>query len=192
MDETEEAPSFETTDTEMRQLLGLFDVPAFARRGQDLEYGLSRLNARCARERAGMLEMVHLRLRQWSSTVTGPGDWSSAFAAPIDALWTLTGADPPAWSLRAAPLRHQRAAAHRLVASLNRFNRRWLKFISGLDLQVINHSIDQYNHYYLLEKECYLGSARLAARHFEPRTRVSPEGLLAAFPLLPVSDLMVI
>jgi hypothetical protein len=190
MDEAEEesweVPSLEVTDPELRQLLGLFDVPAFARRGQDVEYSLSLLSARCERERASMLGMVHLRLRQWASAVAGPGEWTSAFAEPIDALWTLTGADPPTWSHQAAPRRNQRETARNLVASLTRFNRRWFEFMTHLDLDFVNKSIDQYNTYYLLEKECYLGSARLAARHYEPRPRVSREILLSRHPLLPV------
>jgi hypothetical protein len=192
MDEAEEAPSVEITDPEMRQMLGMFDVPAFARRGQDLEYALRRLGDRCERERESMLEMVRLRLRQWSRVVTGPDDWRAAFSAPIDALWLLTGTDPPAWSDQEAPPRRQVAVARNLVASVNRFNRRWDKFITEINLDFINRSIDQYNHYYVLEKECCLGSARLAARHFVPRPLVSPENLLADYPLLPVPKVNVI
>jgi hypothetical protein len=191
MDEAEEGPSFEVTDPEMRQLLGLFDVPAFARRGQDLEYSLKRLSARCERERESMLEMVYLRLRQWAGAVTGPSDWRAAFEAPIDALWALTDAEPPAWSEQPAPLRRQHAIARNLVSSLARFNRRWLKFITEIDLTFINNAIHQYNHYYLLEKECYLGSARLAARHFEPRMRLTRESLLNDYPVLPIPALRI-
>ncbi len=38
--------------------------------------------------------------------------------------------------------------------------------------------IDQYNRYYVLEKECSLGSARLAARHFTPKPPLTREALL--------------
>ena len=48
--------------------------------------------------------------------------------------------------------------------------------------------VDRYNHYYLLEKECVMGSARLAARHFVPRERVSLDGLLARYPALPAPE----
>jgi hypothetical protein len=189
MDEADDTPSFETTDPELRQLLGLFDVPAFARRGLDVEYSLSRLHARCERERDSMLEMVRLRLRQWASAVTGPGDWTSIFAEPIDALWSLTGTENPIWSNQAAPLRRQQVIARNLIASLSRFNYRWLKFITEIDLTFVNQLVDDYNHYYLLEKECFLGSTRLAARHFVPRKRASRESLLADHPLLPVPGL---
>ncbi|MBV8607897.1 MAG: hypothetical protein JO034_10615, partial [Singulisphaera sp.] len=52
-----------------------------------------------------------------------------------------------------------------------------------------NRRIDQYNRYYMLEKECCLGSARLAARHFVAREQLTHEGLLDQYPTLPVPDL---
>ena len=65
---------------ELRRMLGLFDVPAFARRGQDLEFHLGRLRDRCRHARDESLAMVRLRLRQWASACAGPGDW----AGPAD------------------------------------------------------------------------------------------------------------
>src|SRR5947209_18010438 len=99
MDDAAEIPPIEmTTDTEVRELLGLFDAPAFVRRGQDLEYGLSRLHAYCRRRREAMLDMVRIRLRQWAAAITGPHAWVGVFTAPIEPLWDLAGAEPPAWS----------------------------------------------------------------------------------------------
>lgn len=189
MDDAEAAAPMEVTDSETRQLLGLFDVPAFARRGQDLEYTLARLHARCARERAAMLEMVRTRLRQWAAVATGPDDWAVAFTAPIVPLWEAAGAEPPAWAARPAPARRRRAVARDLAASVDRFNRRWPKFLDGLDLDAINATIDRYNRNYLLEKECALKSARLAARHFTPRPRLTREGLLDQYPTLTAPEL---
>lgn len=191
MDEPDELNTpMEVTDPELRHLLGMFDAPAFVRRGQALEYSLGRLRDRCARERDAMLDMVRVRLRQWAGSVTGPDAWPAAFAAPIEAFWPLAGAEPPTWSGQAAPPRRLRAIARDLVASVERFNRRWGRFVGQLDLEHVNRLIDQYNRYYLLEKECSLGSARLAARHFVPRTRLSREGLLADYPTLPIPELI--
>ena len=39
-DGREEALTLSTSDAEMNELLGMFDLPAFVRRGQDLEYTL--------------------------------------------------------------------------------------------------------------------------------------------------------
>ncbi len=192
MEETEDSisPAL-NVETEIKELLGLFDAPAFARRGQDLEYALARLHERCARHRDAMLDMVRVRLRQWSAAVTGHDGWGSSFDAPIEPLWDLAGAEPPAWAERPAPIRRRRTIARDLVASLNRFNRRWTGYLDGLDLEAMNRTIDLYNRYYLLEKECSLGSARLAARHFVPQARVTRESLIDAHPTLPVPGLVV-
>jgi len=191
MEETEDSisPSL-NVEAEIKELLGLFDAPAFARRGQELEYALARLHDRCALQRDAMLDMVRLRLRQWSSAVTGHDSWSSSFDAPIEPLWGLAGAEAPAWADRPAPIRRQRTIARDLVASLNRFNRRWTEFLDRLDLEPLNRTVDQYNRYYLLEKECILGSARLALRHFTPQARLTRAALDDQYPALPVPELL--
>ena len=175
-------------DSEIKEMLGLFDVPSFARRGQDVEYNLARLRARCGRERAAMLDMVRLRLRQWAGLATGPGIASDYFAGPIDDLWPLAGAEPPVWARASisGARRKLRTVARDLVASVERFNRRWGDVLGQIDLKPLNQRIDGYNRFYLLEKECSLGSARLAARHFEPKAPIDPDQLRAEFPLLPV------
>ena len=123
MDEADDATPFVSqVEVEINEILGLFDVPAFARRGQELEYALSRLHERVAREREVMLEMLRLRFRQWGSVATGPDDWSDTFSEPIAGLWVLAGADSPTWSKAAAPLKRRRAVARDLVASVERFN----------------------------------------------------------------------
>ena len=174
----------EVTDPETRQLLGLFDTPAFVRRGQDLDYALARLRDRCRRERADRLEMVRTRLRQWASVAVGPRDLPP-FARPIDALWPLSDAGAPNWADRPAPARRRAVIARDLIASVERFNRRWPRFLDELDLRPVNLLIEQFNRYYLLEKECSLGSPRLAARFFEPRPPLTTDALRAEFPTLP-------
>lgn len=176
-------------DAEIKELLGLFDVPAFARRGQELEYSLARLRLRSRKLRAGMLDMVRLRLRQWASAADGPGAESLVFASSIADLWTLAEADPPKWAARRATRWRLRAIARDLVASVERFNRRWLEHLDGINLDPINRQVDDYNKYYLLEKECSLGSARLAARHFVPKARVGLDELRRELPPLPVPTL---
>jgi hypothetical protein len=191
MDEhADEQTTVTNTEAEIKELLGLFDVPAFARRGQDLEYALDRLDARCLHERSARLDMVRLRLRQWSAAVTGPAGWRGTFTAPIDELWPLAGAEPPVWAESPAPPRRRLAIARDLVASLDRFNRRWTRFLDELNFESVNRQIDQYNRYYLLEKECSLGSARLAARHFRPQARLTREDLRERFPQLPVPQVV--
>src|SRR3954447_2681888 len=128
MDESDESHSLMSTEGEIKELLGLFDAPAFVRRGQDLEYALKRLDERCRRGRNAMLDMVRLRLRQWASVATSPDDHAGAFVAPIAALWPLCALEPPAWAALPPPPRRRRAVARDLVASVARFNHRWAGF----------------------------------------------------------------
>lgn len=185
MDNADEGPPIEMVDPELRELFGMFDVPAFARRGQDLEYARKRLDARLDRQRDEMLEMVRLRLRQWAAGVEGPDAWRGTFAGPLDALWAAAGAPSPRWGGGLAP-RRRRSLAHDLIGSVERFNRRWTALLEGLPLDPLNTMIEQYNRYYLLEKECVLRSSRLAARHFRPYARVTAQELAYQYPSLPM------
>jgi hypothetical protein len=188
MDETEDATPLGDAETELKELLGLFDAPAFARRGLDLEHALARLDARCRREREAMLAMVRLRLKQWAAVASGPESADEVFARRIDGLWSLADAEAPAWADRPAPARKLRSVARELVASVERFNRRWERFLDGLNYEPVNGLIERYNRYYLLEKECTLRSARLAAQHFEPRPPVSSQSMGERHPMLPVPE----
>ena len=80
--------------------------------------------------------------------------------------------------------------ARDLVASVQRFNVRWRQFLGSLNLGPANEVINQYNKYYVFEKECVMGSARLASRHFTPVPPLSLEVLLRDYPLLPVPELL--
>jgi hypothetical protein len=189
VDDAEDSAPMMSVDVEIRELIGLFDLPAFARRGQDVEFAVGRIHARCREHREELFEMVRLRLRQWARVACGPGDWKAAFSGPVGALWELAGAGEPSWGAAHPRPREQRTVARDLVASLGRFNRRWLQFLDSLNLDPANRIIDQYNKYYVLEKECVMGSARLAARHFNPLPLFSRESLLREYPLLPVPEL---
>jgi hypothetical protein len=186
MEESDEETSLSGTDAEFRQLLGLYDIPAFARRGADVEYTLASLDSRCRRERLAMLEMVHLRLRQWAAAASGPEAALEVFAEPLDALWQSANAPSPSWAEETASRRRLRTIAADLIASIERFNRRWDQFLDAVNFAHINRLIDNYNRFYILEKECSLGSPRLAAQHFVPKQRVDRSDLLNRFPILPV------
>jgi hypothetical protein len=187
MDESnDEGSPLGNVEAEIKELLGLFDVPAFARRGQDVEYALAHIRTRSRRQRAAMLDMVRLRLRQWAAAAPGPEADSRFFESSITPLWPLTDAEAPRWATRPASPWRLKAIARDLIASVERFNRRWLEHLDGLDLAPINRQVDDYNRYYLLEKECSLGSARLAARNFVPKARVALDDLRGELPLLPV------
>ena len=177
-------------EAEIKEMMGLFDAPAFARRGQELEEMLKRLDQRCERARADRLDMVRVRLRQWTRVVTGPDGWTVLFATPIEPLWPLSSAEPPQWAPAPAPRHRQLSVARDLVAAVSRFNRRWTEFLESINLGVANVVIDHYNRYYVLEKECVMGSGRLAARFFTPVPLLTPETFLRDHPLLPVPELI--
>jgi hypothetical protein len=177
-------------EADVKELLGLFDVPAFARRGQELEQSLLRLHARCRSARGSLLDMVRLRLRQWASAVTGPAAWDLVFVQSIEPLWGLAHDEPPRFGQSPATLSRQRAIARDLIGSVLRFNRRWMHFLERLNLDPTNHMIDEYNRYYLLEKELALGSPRLAARQFSPVIKLATQALLDDHPCLPVPQLL--
>jgi hypothetical protein len=182
----DDAAPMEVVDPEMRELLGMFDVPAFARRGHELEHALGRLGLLLRRQRLGMLDMVRLRLKQWADAADGSESEVTVFVESIQPLWPLTGAEPPRWASRNATDRKRKSIARDLRAGVERFNRRWSSRIEELNLDGINQQIDRYNRYYVLEKECVLGSARLAARHFVPRPPLERADLFVDHPLLPV------
>jgi len=185
----ESASLGQRTEAEIRELMGMFDTPSFARRGHSMEYSLARLHDRCRSQRSSMLDMVRMRLKQWTQVSTGPDDWRDVFAGPISELWTLSQADAPSWSQSSQSTRRRRAVARDLVASVTRFNDRWLSHLNQLNLEPINVMIREYNQFYLLEKECVLGSTRLASRFFRPEVEVTVEFLIQSHPPLPVPQL---
>jgi hypothetical protein len=191
VDENDASPPTMSADieTEVKEMMGLFDTPAFARRGHDLEITLRRLHDRCRKTRIELLDMVQLRLRQWSRVVTGLDAWSNVFTVSIEPLWPLAEAEPPRWADSPLPIRRQRIIASDLIAAVIRFNRRWPRFLDQLNLEPANTVIDHYNRYYVLEKECVMGSARLAARHFQPVPLLSTSSLLKDHPPLHVPEL---
>lgn len=170
--------------------LHVFDVPAFARRGLEVESHLQGLDGRCRRRRRETFDMVQVRLRQWAAAAIGPEDWRDSFRAPIGDLWIAAEAEPPRWSRSPGSPRRRRAIARDVLASVERFNARWIEFVTKLDLSLINRAIDDYNRFYLIEKECVLGSARLAAMHFQPFPFVTRACILAEHPPLPVPALV--
>ena len=70
-----------------------------------------------------------------------------------------------------------------------RFNRRWPQFLEQLNLEPANTVIDQYNRYYVLEKECVMGS-RGSPPGISNRCPLTTSTLLNDHPTLPVPELV--
>ena len=104
-------------------MMGLFDLPGLrAARARTSKITQERLHERCRAMRGDLLEMVRMRLRQWSGSVTGPDAWRRIFTASIEPLWGLSDAEAPRWAASAAPSRRQIAIARDLIAAVLRFN----------------------------------------------------------------------
>ena len=118
------------------------EIPAFVRRGQYVEAMLQGLDDRCRRNRLKMLDMVHMRLRQWAVLAIGPEDWHGVFLDSLVPLWPLSSAEPPIWARKAGSSRRRRVAARDLIASIERFNGRWITFVDRLDLRLTNEAVE--------------------------------------------------
>ena len=171
---------------DVKQLLGLFDTPAYLRRAQRVEEGTRRLFEQCARRRREWLENVARRMRQWNSVRLGlaPNALATECSQQIESLNAVlqtTGELAPEWAQLARPA----AVWKELSRSVARFNSRWNRYVDELDLTGVNELIDGYNRHYLTEKECAFRSTRLAARGYRPKDRVTADGLRYRYPLLP-------
>jgi hypothetical protein len=97
-------------------------------------------------------------------------------AMDVDLKPSLRAAIVPTNSRRAL-----RCALLELNESIEHFNARWGRFLAAVDLSGVNRERENYNCYYLLEKECAIRSARLASRGFVRLEPVTHADLAARF-----------
>jgi hypothetical protein len=166
----------------LMQFVAQYEAPAYVRRARSVELAYESIVERCRQQRREWLAGVRLHLK-WLETGTGDR-LPNATKAALAALRTECELEEKA---AAAPNRRQRPSLLRhLRASVARFNRRWSAFLDQFDLSEINAVRDGYNRHYLLEKECAVGSVRLAATTFRPLEPMATAELRALFPLLPM------
>jgi hypothetical protein len=181
-------------DPQFQLLLPAFDAPAFLRRDRRVREAYDQLLERCRRQRDEWLGMVRTRLGVLRALA---GTWDALRPLLTDAgqlalLRGLHAALQPFIRAPIDPTDSRRALRHALLelhASVERFNRRWERFLAAVDLTGVNRERENYNRYYLLEKECAIRSARLAMHGFfrlEPATLAD---LTALFPRLAVPEL---
>jgi len=169
----------------------LIDAPAFVRRARQVEAASTALVENCARERMRLLEMPRMRLARLFALAPGDSDPSFLYCDHEDFkyLQRLHHEWQPRLIVPLSPARtatELKRAIAELGASFERFNRRWLKLLNDIDLSLINRLREDYNRFYLLEKECALRSTRIARDGFHPLEPVTMQSLLAEFPLLMV------
>jgi hypothetical protein len=166
----------------MMQLVGQYDAPAYIRRARAVEHAHEQILERCQRQRREWLAGVRLHLK-WLSRAIGDADLDSA---SIDAIRQLrrecefTGRETQKSGRGIA------TALRQLRASVARFNRRWATFVDRLDLAEINRLREGYNRYYILEKECAVGSLRLVGTTFRRLEPMTCDELHRLFPPLPM------
>ncbi len=178
---------------EDKNLLKLFMVqngaPAFILRAKMVQVTWEVILAACQKQRDEWLAMVRVRL---GMLVALAGDWSTLLPwlgeVQLAALRALHDELQPKLRVTVAPTRSRKALRRALVVlgeTLQRFNRRWERFLADVDLTAANAARDKYNRYYVLEKECVVGSTHLARRGFTRMPPLTVEDVATALPLLP-------
>jgi hypothetical protein len=175
----------------LQQIAALHGPPAFAVRALRVKEAFDSLVARCLQQRQELLGMARIRLGTLHALA---GTWTALESllqdvGQLDALQQLEAELRPELRLLPKPtssLRVLRRAVQELADSLDRFNRRWQEYLKGVDLSGINALRDGYNKYYVLEKECLLGSPRLARQGFRPLPPATTADLADQFPPLPI------
>jgi len=184
-------PSRDEGQHAVNEFVAHFDGPAYLRRARRVQNAYEVLLDAGRRQREEWLAMVRVRLGTLRALA---GDWSALVPhlagesdlGRLEALWRevaprLRTPVEPTSSARAL-----REAVRELGESLQRFNRRWLAYVRGLDLKPVNAVRADYNRYYLLEKECAVRSPMIARQGYQPLEPLTVEVVLAALPPLPV------
>jgi hypothetical protein len=178
------------------EVVGRYAEPAYVRRGRAVEYALGDLLDHCRSRRNELLLLVHIRLAMLRALA---GDW--AVLAPllrdegqVRVLATLHEELSPRLRSpveRTASSRLLALTLQELVESIERFNRRWREYLPTVDLGRVNELRDNYNRYYLLEKECSTHSPNVARQGFRPLAPLTHEELCRRLPPLTVPQLRV-
>jgi hypothetical protein len=167
-----------------------YDAPAYIRRARGVEAALEQLVERCRGQRAEWLYGVRLNLAVLRAGISRWGDLQPLLAddSQLSALEVLhaEAGDP---EVPIMGVGSRRTALRRLRAAVERFNRRWLDFVDRMDLAELNRLRDGYNRFYLLEKECAVGAARLLPQTFRRLPPFTTADLLVRLPPLPVPRL---
>lgn len=164
-------------------------TPAFAQRALMLDELESRMWKQCARAYESRLSGPRWRL---AVVYHECGNWERLSEwlprEQLDELRRLYDVWQPrlrgSWPTNSKDLR-LRLLLHQLDSSWRRFNVRWQQYVAHQDLQAINNARDQFNRYYVIEKECALRSARLACQGFRALLPLTHTDILNRFPLLP-------
>jgi hypothetical protein len=174
-----------------QQVVGQYGGPAFVRRGQAVQRAFDSVAESCRLKRDEWLQFVRIPLGTLVALAGSVAALQESLENPrqFQTLENLVEDLQPRLRLPPAPTTSSRVLARALAEvreAIERFNQRWQAFIAQLDLQHVNELREGYNRYYLLEKECAVGSIRVARQGFQMLRPVQPEDFLKIMPLLPV------
>jgi hypothetical protein len=173
------------------EVLAHYDGPAYVRRARRVQGAYDGLLDECRRQRDEWLTLVRVRLGTLRALA---GDWPALAPHLADdeqtrLLEELHAALDPHLRVPVEPTTSARAlrqALDELTESIERFNRRWVEYLRGLDLAALNAERADYNRYYVLEKECLVRSPHVARQGFRPLEPLTHDSLLAVLPPLTV------
>jgi hypothetical protein len=173
-----------------QQVLG-HGGPAFVRRGKAVELAFEAQVEVCRAKREEWLEFVRLPLGTLFALAGSEAALGRFLDNPkqLSTLQQLRSELRPQLRLPPSPTASRRVlrrALEEVRAALERFNKHWQAFIYTLDLREVNDVRSRYNRFYLLEKECALGSLRLVRHGFQRLNPLQPEDFLRVLPLLEV------
>lgn len=180
---------FGDRDTMLQQVLAYGGGPAFVSRALETHQAWVALLERCRAQREEWLAMVRTRLGVLAGMA---GDWDALRPwladGPREALRRLHEELKPQLRVPVARTTSRRllaAALAELKESIDRFNAKWRDYLTSLDLEPVNRLRENYNKYYVIEKECLVRSPALARRGFVPLPPVTRDDVAAIFPPLP-------
>jgi hypothetical protein len=172
----------------VQEIAGRFGPPAFMRRARLVESLWLNLIEIGRTQRVQRLDMVGMRLAQLRDLA---GSWDALHPylqdeADLARLIRLHDELQPRLHL---PLesttseRVVRGALRDLCGAMERFNRRWSRWLAEVDLVPVNKARHDFNRFYLLEKECAVGAV-LARRDFVPLAPLNRGDVERHLPLL--------
>jgi hypothetical protein len=179
-----------------QQVLAQHGGPAYLRRAHQVEDVLQQLLARSRQQRSEWLQIVRINL---GTLLALAGDWSvlRSLLADDDQLQLLQALHAelqPELRCPPEPTSSVRALGRQLAElcdGIKSFNQRWQAYLPGVDLSEVNQVRENYNRWYVLEKECAVRSPRIARQGFRPLPPLTHAELAALLPLLPVPRLKV-
>ena len=188
---------YEGSRAEFMKMLAEHDgPPAYILRAQRVEQAWESLIRKCQNDQRELLEMPRTRLAQVAALIDH--DWTK-----VDAFVEENEFGPYLRGLHAdwhpelriqidatTSLRKIRASLRDLANSFSRFNRRWDKRLSEINLEHVNYERREYNNYYLVEKAAALGSDKLAEMGFEPLVECTLDDVRNSVPLLRIPNVL--